>query len=187
MKHIRIGLAMPQGPYYGLPPMAVMEWIHRREAVKRAQELLAECCERLSLGRKVLGKSGKDWVARRRWGDDPQEMRRAVYYAALAASNGTVEAGHFPPRCARDHEAYAKAAFEQLSLEHVVGHKVAHFFERLGGHDVSSVHSAVIEQVERPLIQRCLAWAGGNQLKAARALGINRNTLRKKMRDLGIG
>ena len=92
----------------------------------------------------------------------------------------------FPPRCARDHEAYVKASFEGLSLEQMVCHKVGHFFERLGEVEVSAVHRTVLDQVERPLIERCLAWADGNQLKAARVLGINRNTLRKKIRDLGV-
>ena len=41
------------------------------------------------------------------------------------------------------------------------------------------VHKAVIAQVERALIDGSLAWSQGNQLKAARALGINRNTFRR--------
>jgi two-component system, NtrC family, nitrogen regulation response regulator GlnG len=40
--------------------------------------------------------------------------------------------------------------------------------------------------VERPLIEAMLARHGGNQLRAARALGINRNTLRKRLDTLGI-
>ncbi len=41
-------------------------------------------------------------------------------------------------------------------------------------------------EVEPPLIRAALSATGGNQLKAADLLGLNRNTLRKKMRDLGI-
>jgi two-component system nitrogen regulation response regulator GlnG len=44
----------------------------------------------------------------------------------------------------------------------------------------------VLAEVERPLIQICLAATGGNQIKAAKLLGLNRNTLRKKIRELGI-
>ena len=42
-----------------------------------------------------------------------------------------------------------------------------------------------IREVERPLIARALAATRGNQLKAADVLGLNRNTLRKKIRELG--
>ena len=44
----------------------------------------------------------------------------------------------------------------------------------------------IIREVERPLIVRALAATRGNQLKAADILGLNRNTLRKKIRDLEI-
>jgi two-component system nitrogen regulation response regulator GlnG len=44
----------------------------------------------------------------------------------------------------------------------------------------------IIERVERPLLRHALVIAGGNQLKAARLLGINRNTLRKRLRALGL-
>ncbi len=48
------------------------------------------------------------------------------------------------------------------------------------------VYDRLLAEVEVPLIEACLAAAGGNQLKAAKLLGINRNTLRKKLTDLGL-
>lgn len=48
------------------------------------------------------------------------------------------------------------------------------------------LYKAIIETVERPLIERALERTEGNQLKAARILGINRNTMRAKIRKLGI-
>jgi len=48
------------------------------------------------------------------------------------------------------------------------------------------VHARVMREVERPLLERALQATGGNQLKAAKILGLNRNTLRKKLQDLGI-
>ena len=53
--------------------------------------------------------------------------------------------------------------------------------------DTSGVlYKSVLEAVERPLIELVLERTCGNQLKAAKMLGINRNTLNKKVKDLGI-
>lgn len=48
------------------------------------------------------------------------------------------------------------------------------------------VYAHVLKEVERPLITIALEISKGNQVKAAEFLGINRNTLRKKIRELGI-
>jgi two-component system nitrogen regulation response regulator GlnG len=48
------------------------------------------------------------------------------------------------------------------------------------------VHGALLARVEKPLIETALARTGGNQLRAAELLGINRNTLRKRIVELGI-
>lgn len=49
-----------------------------------------------------------------------------------------------------------------------------------------TLYDRIIADVERPLIEAMLARHGGNQLRAAKAMGINRNTLRKRLDDLGI-
>lgn len=49
-----------------------------------------------------------------------------------------------------------------------------------------SVYRAVLARVERPLLRHALLLSGGNQLRAARLLGLNRNTLRKRLRTLGL-
>jgi two-component system nitrogen regulation response regulator GlnG len=65
-----------------------------------------------------------------------------------------------------------------------------HIREFLAAHDdgmgASDIYDRVIAEVERPLIRLTLAATRGNQIKAASMLGLNRNTLRKKIRDLEI-
>jgi two-component system nitrogen regulation response regulator GlnG len=48
------------------------------------------------------------------------------------------------------------------------------------------VYSRILKEVEKPLLEEALKATGGNQLRAAKLLGLNRNTLRKKIRDLNI-
>jgi len=50
----------------------------------------------------------------------------------------------------------------------------------------AGIYERVVREVERPLIELCLSATRGNQVKAAQLLGLNRNTLRKKIRDLDI-
>jgi len=50
----------------------------------------------------------------------------------------------------------------------------------------AGLYDRVLREVERPLIQLCLAATRGNQIKAAELLGLNRNTLRKKIKELDI-
>lgn len=48
------------------------------------------------------------------------------------------------------------------------------------------LYRSVMARLEKPLLRQALEFAGGSQLKAARLLGINRNTLRKRLRLLGL-
>ncbi len=48
------------------------------------------------------------------------------------------------------------------------------------------LYKSILEHIEKPLIEQALERSEGNQLKAARVLGINRNTLRAKIKKLGI-
>ena len=49
-----------------------------------------------------------------------------------------------------------------------------------------ALYKSIIQAIERPLIEHMLERTDGNQLKAARILGINRNTMRSKIKKLGI-
>jgi two-component system nitrogen regulation response regulator GlnG len=70
------------------------------------------------------------------------------------------------------------AAAERHLRDYFAAHK--------GGLPPSGLYDRVLREVERPLIQLTLGATRGNQLRAAQLLGVNRNTLRKKIRELDI-
>jgi len=65
-------------------------------------------------------------------------------------------------------------------------HEVVMHGLRTAGEDAVNVHSIIVDRVERELIAQVLIECGGVQTKAATKLGINRNTLHKKIKDYGL-
>jgi Fis family transcriptional regulator len=57
------------------------------------------------------------------------------------------------------------------------------YFRDLEGETPSNIYQMVLKSVERPMLEVTLRQAGGNQTLAAEMLGINRNTLRKKINE----
>jgi len=70
--------------------------------------------------------------------------------------------------------------------EAVEGHLKDYFSAHAGELPPAGLYERILKEVERPLIALTLGATRGNQLKAADLLGLNRNTLRKKIRDLNI-
>ena len=60
------------------------------------------------------------------------------------------------------------------------------YFNDLDGHAPGNLYEMVLCEVERPLLQAALKHTRGNQCNAAKILGINRSTLRKKLQQYGI-
>ncbi len=75
---------------------------------------------------------------------------------------------------------------EALSLEDYVEWKMGEFVKGMRNGSGRNLHPMLISAIERPLITRALQETKGNQIQAAELLGLNRNTLRKKIHDLHI-
>lgn len=63
---------------------------------------------------------------------------------------------------------------------------LASYFEDMDGHRAGNLFDLVMDEVERPLLEAVLGHTRGNQSKAAEVLGLNRGTLRKKLRKYGL-
>lgn len=73
-----------------------------------------------------------------------------------------------------------------IPLSAYVKQTVELYFSQLNGHDVVGLHAMVICEVEKPLLKAALEHSGFNQSKAAKALGLSRSTLRKKLEQYGL-
>lgn len=69
----------------------------------------------------------------------------------------------------------------------IIEQMVKEYFVTQGDHITdSSLYNTVLHEVERPLLKQTLHAVKGNKAKAARVLGINRNTLHKKLSEYGL-
>lgn len=75
---------------------------------------------------------------------------------------------------------------DQYSIEDVVELKISRFFDQIGTFYPEDVFDLLMSKVEKPLLVQILRRVGGNQVQAAKILGINRNTLRKKIKQYGL-
>lgn len=67
-----------------------------------------------------------------------------------------------------------------------VADSMAEYFRCLNGYECTDLYRMVLAEVEVPLLESVLRYCGGNQTKAARILGLNRGTLRKKLQQYDI-
>ncbi|HEY0974856.1 MAG TPA: helix-turn-helix domain-containing protein [Solimonas sp.] len=67
-------------------------------------------------------------------------------------------------------------------LGHSVGESLDDFFRTLNGHSPKNLYDLFLDQVEPPLLKATLRYCHGNQSRAADMLGLNRATLRKKLK-----
>ncbi len=72
------------------------------------------------------------------------------------------------------------------SIEDVVRKSLERYFRDLGEQQPSNIYDMVVSTVEKPIFEAAMARADGNQSQAAEILGINRNTLRKKLQQHGL-
>ncbi|WP_308389627.1 helix-turn-helix domain-containing protein [Acidithiobacillus sp. AMEEHan] len=72
------------------------------------------------------------------------------------------------------------------SLRDCVLHEVGRYFADLGSETPQNLYQKVMEEVERALLEKVLLQHAGQRASAARSLGINRNTLSKKIQHYGL-
>ena len=60
------------------------------------------------------------------------------------------------------------------------------YFKHLDGHDANDIYQMVLAEVEVPLLEVVLEYTRNNQSRAAEVLGLNRGTLRKKLKEYGM-
>jgi two-component system nitrogen regulation response regulator GlnG len=136
---------------------------------------------------KIVDAQAMDRLKRHRWPGNVRELENLVRRLAALYSQETIGLDVI--------EAELAAVPPQSETSGNTGEGLGSLVERhlrdyFAAHDETlppaGLHDRVLREVERPLIQLSLEATKGNQIRAAHLLGVNRNTLRKKIRDLDI-
>lgn len=128
------------------------------------------------------------------WPGNVRELENVIYRLCAIVSGNTIAAADVAPLLVNPLRSSAQvialkagAAEPNAGIEQLVDGSLKKFFDTLGSTlPAPGLYDRMLAQLERPLILHTLRATQGNQIKAAEVLGINRNTLRKKMRLLGI-
>lgn len=74
----------------------------------------------------------------------------------------------------------------QPTLRESVKQSVSNYLAQLNGQDPTDLYELVLSEVEAPLLDEVMTYTRGNQTRAANMMGINRGTLRKKLKKYGM-
>jgi two-component system nitrogen regulation response regulator GlnG len=119
-----------------------------------------------------------------RWPGNVRELENVVKRACVLAPTSLILPEHLP--AALLHAEEIGAAGGRSSFDRMLSQGITGELSRLKQERDGQIYSYFLATLERPLLLRVMERTGGNQLRAAELLGINRNTLRKKLRELGI-
>ena len=75
---------------------------------------------------------------------------------------------------------------QTVTLRDSVEQALENYFSQLDGAPVTDVYQLVLSEVEAPLLEKVMEYTGDNQTRASSMLGLNRGTLRKKLKQYGL-
>jgi two-component system nitrogen regulation response regulator GlnG len=140
------------------------------------------------LAEKRVDAEALEILKRYRWPGNVRELENVIRRLAVLHSGDVISAATVAAELSEPPKSLGGADGEEPeSLSGIIEqHLNRYFAEQNGRLPPPGLYDRVLQEVERPLLSICLGATRGNQIRAAHLLGLNRNTLRKKIRDLGL-
>jgi two-component system nitrogen regulation response regulator GlnG len=159
-------------------PLHIPPLRERREDIPLlADHFVARYAEELGTGHRMLAPAALERLEAHGWPGNVRELENSIKRALVLSSSEVLSPDDFAFLVAPQ-----TAGAGGADLGSLVEREVAAALEAKSG----DVYRNILERVEKPLLEAVLAHTDGNQIRAAAILGINRNTLRKKIVELGI-
>ena len=167
-------------------PIRVPPLSERREDIPLlADFFLQKYCAILSRPPRSFSKEALEVVASHNWKGNVRELENFVQRLAVLSPGKLLRREEVARELAK---ADGAPDLSTAPLEQIIEERIREFTGRLGEaiESESNLHDLFLRQMEKPLIKIVMEATGGNQRKAAEILGINRNTLRKKLSSLSL-
>lgn len=175
--------------YYRLHvvPLAMPPLRARREDIALLTAHFVSRAEGRGLPEKHFSQGALEALAQYSWPGNVRELEHTVYRLLALVAQHEVSAAHVQQELRGERTMPSASQTGGEGLEAQIDAHLEQYFAGLGSALPSEgLHAQLLPMLERPLILHTLRATAGNQIKAAELLGLNRNTLRKKMRELGI-
>jgi two-component system nitrogen regulation response regulator GlnG len=157
-----------------LPPLR-----ERKEDIPELVRFFIEKYQKeLGASSKEIAQEALDLLLEYPWPGNIRELENAIKRALILSTNSQLMAQDFPQ--SKKAPLSGENRFENQIRQEIENRLCAAWNKK------ENLYREAVEQIERPLIEAVLKKTHGNQLKAARLLGINRNTLRKKIEELNL-
>lgn len=167
-------------------PINLVPLRERREDIPLlVQYFLGRACAEMDMTPKQCTPDAMATLTAHSWPGNVRELENAIKRAVILSSDPLLTAADFAG-LEKAPGVESAAGMQDASLEAIVEGKLRTCLNGIEQLENGEIHAMVLEQVERPLIRIILEKTRWNQVKAADILGINRNTLRKKIGELGI-
>lgn len=154
-----------------LPPLRD----RREDILPLAKHFLKESQKKFETGQKELSKEAKDFVTKYDWPGNVRELENTIKSACILSDGTTIEK--------RDLHVEEGNTY---SVKEFLEDKLKRYLRDMTKLENGQLHATVMSEVEKALISIVLKETKGNQLKTAKTLGINRNTLRAKIKEYKI-
>jgi len=144
----------------------------KEDILPLVQYFLNESARKFETGLKELSKDAKDYLTKYDWPGNVRELENMIKRATILSQGPLIEK-----------KDLLMADIGSCSIKEFLEEKLKRYLKEMMKLETCNLHETVLSEAERSLIAIVLQATEGNQLKAAKTLGINRNTLRSKIKE----
>ncbi|UCE71944.1 MAG: hypothetical protein JSU99_01160 [Nitrospiraceae bacterium] len=149
--------------------------VRNQDIVPLAKLFVRVAEKQLGTDQKELSREAEDFLRSYDWEGDEKELEMTVKRACILSDEPVLHSEDFD---IKQHQIRSIGKFIETKLKG--------FMKNIKSFEKFDLYNMVIPEVEKALIVMVMKETRGNQIKASQLLGINRNTLRSKIKKLGI-